>query len=65
MAIKQYLEDPSRILLDLYEKTVNIHEYQAKQLLSSNIPVPDGHVVATAEEANTIFQQLGTWSVWC
>ena len=40
---------------------MNIHEYQAKQLLSSyNIPVPDGHVVATAEEANTIFQQLGT-----
>ncbi|MGC6404623.1 MAG: ADP-forming succinate--CoA ligase subunit beta [Candidatus Comchoanobacterales bacterium] len=40
---------------------MNLHEYQAKQLLERyKITVPEGHVVATPEEATTIFQQLGT-----
>ena len=43
---------------------MNLHEYQAKQVFSAyGIPVPSGHVAATAEEAVQAAQQLGG-SVW-
>ncbi|MQF69917.1 ADP-forming succinate--CoA ligase subunit beta [SAR202 cluster bacterium AD-804-J14_MRT_500m] len=39
---------------------MNIHEYQAKKLLEQyNIPVPRGQVALSAEEAQTICQELG------
>jgi succinyl-CoA synthetase beta subunit len=39
---------------------MNIHEYQARDILRSHgVPVPDGAVAATAEEAETITRQLG------
>ena len=43
---------------------MNLHEYQAKQVFSAyGIPVPSGHVAATAEQAVQAAQQLGG-SVW-
>jgi len=43
---------------------MNLHEYQAKQVFFAyGIPVPSGHVAATAEEAVQAAQQLGG-SVW-
>ena len=38
---------------------MNIHEYQAKQLLSrEGVPIPDGGVASTADEAKAIAEQL-------
>ena len=39
---------------------MKIHEYQAKQLLAkAGIPVPQGIVATTPEEAADAFRQLG------
>jgi succinyl-CoA synthetase beta subunit len=39
---------------------MNIHEYQAKQLLGQyGVPVPRGGVAYTAEEAESIAKDLG------
>ena len=39
---------------------MNIHEYQAKQVLSSfGVPVPRGHVAFTADEAVKAAEDLG------
>ena len=41
------------------EKFMNLHEYQAKQLLQRyNIKIPRGEVISTAESAGDIFRQL-------
>jgi succinyl-CoA synthetase beta subunit len=40
---------------------MNLHEYQAKQLLAEyGLPVSKGHVAATAEEAVKIAEKMGT-----
>jgi succinyl-CoA synthetase beta subunit len=40
---------------------VNLHEYQARALLkAAGIPVPDGDVATTADEAETIAKRIGT-----
>ncbi len=39
---------------------MNVHEYQAKQWLARfGVPVPDGRVAATAEEARAAAQEIG------
>jgi len=39
---------------------MNLHEYQARSLLrAAGIPVPDGEVASTAQEAGAIAQRLG------
>jgi len=39
---------------------MNIHEYQAKQVLKSfGVPVPSGHVAFTADEAVAAAEKLG------
>src|SRR5690606_28477748 len=39
---------------------MNIHEYQARDLLSAHgVPVPPGKVATTAEEAERIARELG------
>jgi succinyl-CoA synthetase beta subunit len=43
---------------------MNIHEYQAKELLAQNgVPVPKGRVAATPDEAEAIARQLGAESL--
>ncbi len=40
---------------------MNLHEYQARALLkAAGIPVPDGDVATTADEAETIAKRIGT-----
>nr|MDQ3309679.1 acetate--CoA ligase family protein [Gemmatimonadota bacterium] len=39
---------------------MNIHEYQARDILSAHgVPVPDGEVATTADEAERIARRLG------
>src|SRR5688572_1116171 len=44
----------------LEETAMNIHEYQARDILKAHgVPVPDGRVAHTAEEAEQIARELG------
>ena len=39
---------------------MKLHEYQAKEVLARfGVPVPDGRVATTADEAATIAEELG------
>ena len=40
---------------------MKVHEYQAKEVLARyGVPVPNGRVAASADEASTIAADLGT-----